>query len=171
MVVVDQLTFVVERKHRSDAEYVSSEVNLSLPRVYYDERKHAVKHLSGLFGTETNVEVDDGLPIAVRFIVKSILLPDFATVIDLSVVDQPYVGVRVDPHRLHAVNGVHDLKTVESETGVGKAGDGFDTECLWTPVGDLVTSGTSHLHVVLSAEQSPDATHLLLDLVDSATQH
>lgn len=152
MVAVDQLTFVMETKHWSDAEYVSSEVDFSLLRVYDDERKHAVKHLSGLFGTETNVEVDDGLAIAVRFVVKSMLLPDFATVIDLSVVDQPYVGVRVDPHGLHAVNGVHDLETVESETGVGKAGDGFDTESLRTPVGDLVTSGTSHLHVVFSAE-------------------
>ena len=134
MVAVDQLTFVVESKHRSDAEYVSTEVNLSLLRVYDDERKHAVKHPSGLFGTETNVEMDNGLPIAVRFVVKSIFLPDFATVVDLSVVDQPYVGVRVDPHGLHAVNGVHDLKTVESETGVGKTGDGFDTKSLWTPV-------------------------------------
>lgn len=143
---------MVESKHWSNAEYVPSEVDLSLLRVYDDECKHAIKHLSGLFGAETNVEMDNSFPIAVCFVVKSVLLPDIATVVDLPVVDQPYVGIGVDPHGLHAVNGVHDLKTVESETGVGKAGYGFDTESLWASVGDLVASRTSHLHVVFSAE-------------------
>ena len=153
-------TFVKECKHRSDAEDVATQENLSLLRVNDHERKHPIQHLRSFFGPKTSVQMNDRLAIAVRFVVEPVLLLHFPAVVYLPIVDQSDVRVRVQVHRLHPSESVVNLQAVKSQARVWEGGNGFYSKSIGASVRYLVAGRALYLDVLRGAEKCPDTAHI-----------
>ncbi len=146
------ITFIKVGEHRPDYKDVPSQVNLPLLRVYYDKCKHAVEHPSRLFGSETNVQVNDDFTVAVRLVVEPVFLPRLSAVIDLSVVEESDVWIGMDSHWLHPVDGIYNFQAMKAQARVGEGWYGLDAECIGTSVTDLFALHAVYLDGLFSAE-------------------
>lgn len=80
-------------------------------------------------------------------------------VVNLSVVAEPQEGELLDAKRLHAVELVHNGQAVEAEAAVGEAIDVLEAEGVGPSVSYLHGTCALNGQALVTAEQSPDATH------------
>ena len=85
--------------------------------------------------------------------------PYQSMVVDLAVVDEPDLGVGVEPHGLHAPHVVHDGQAVEAQAAAVEVVDVLDPEGVRASVLDGVHGVALHRHVVAAAEHGPDSAH------------
>ena len=147
---------------------VPSQVDASPLRVHDDEGENAVQHGERPLGSETLVEVNDDLRVAVGFEVQSAGVAKIEGVVNLSVTHQRDVWMGSESHGLHAVFEIVDLQTVKAEQRVRDVFDGFDSRRVGAAFRDSETvRGTVVKDVfILDAKECPDAAHSLISHLD-----
>ena len=138
-------------------------MELSLFRVQNGEGKYAVQHGGRLFGTETLVQVNDDLRIAVRLEHKLVKVSQSERIVNLAVAEQPNVRVRFEAHWLHAIREIVDLQSVKAQMRVRNTLDGLDTRRVGSAVSDLeaISEAVQSNSLVTETKKCPDAAHFV----------
>ena len=135
-------------------------MDLTLLRVENSKHEHAVQHLRRLLSSEALVEVDNDLTVAVRLELEFVMVSKREGVVDLSVKEQPDVGIGEHAKGLHPVDLVCDGEAVEAEASVGNLSHRLNTSGVRTAVGDLEEVEAVLPYIFLGqTEQRPYTAH------------
>ena len=102
-------------------------MDLALSRVQNGEGEHSVEHGGRLLCAEALVQVNDDLAVAFGVEPELVEVAQCERVVHFAVEEEPYVRVRFQAHRLHALREVVDLQPVETEQGMRNVLDRLDT--------------------------------------------
>lgn len=80
-------------------------------------------------------------------------------VVDFAVVTEPQIRVLPHSYGLHSKQRINHGQAVKSKAAVGVPIDILKTKGIWPPVRNLHCTQALHGEAVVTAEESPNATH------------